>query len=166
MSLRIKHLNGDTSFLLIFSPVGAPHNPQGTFPGSYTILIDPWLAPSPSKVLSSRFAITHRVTPACVESLADLPDPDLVLVSQDKTDHCHEETLKQLPQDTAAKILGTPAAAKKIRSWRHFERDTVQSLERFDEKRPGYNIHRITIQSFSPSCSEGEVTVTLLSPKH
>ncbi|KAI9724258.1 MAG: hypothetical protein M1828_003682 [Chrysothrix sp. TS-e1954] len=166
MSLRIRHLNGDTSFLLVFSPVGAPHNPQGTFPGSFTILIDPWLAPSPSKVFSSRFALTHRVTPACVDSLADLPDPDLVLVSQDKPDHCHEETLKQLPRDTGARILGTAAAAKKMKGWRHFERDTVQALERFDEKSPDQSICRIPVPAFSPSGTDGEVTIALLAPKH
>ena len=163
MSLRIKHLNADSSFLLIFSPPWAPHNPQGTFPGSFTILIDPWLS-GPSKILHDKFALTNHVENACVESVAELPDPDLVLVSQDKPDHCHEETLHQLPPDTSATILGPPGAAKRIRSWDHFDPLAVQSLRRYEDKRDD-SIHRIPIPPFSPSGSPGEVTVSHLAPR-
>ena len=164
MSLRVKHLNADTSFLLIFSPACAPHNPQGTFPGSFTILIDPWLSGS-STVLHDRFAhTTHRVGSA-IESLAELPDPDLVIVSQDKPDHCHGETLRQLPSDTAARILGPPAAVKKIRSWKHFDPLAVQPLPRYDDHRQDATIYRIPLDPYSASGAAGEVSITRLAPK-
>jgi hypothetical protein len=40
MSLTIKSLNGDTSFLLTFDPPAAPLSSPGMFPGSFTILLD------------------------------------------------------------------------------------------------------------------------------
>lgn len=163
MSLRVKHINEDSTFLLIFSPLCAGSNPEGNFPGSYKILIDPWLS-GPSKVWSSRFAMTHHAVPSCVETLAELPVPDMVLVSQDKTDHCHKETLKQLDPDNDTLIIGTPAAAKMIKSWKHFDPDTVHSLKRYDTKRED-SLVRIKIPPFSPTGSEGEVTVALIANK-
>lgn len=164
MSLRVKNLNGDSSFLLIFSPswITQP-DPQGSLPGSFVCLVDPWLA-GDSKVWSSKFAVAKHVTESCVHSLAELPDPDLILISQDKTDHCHAETLMELPPDTGATIVATPAAAKKIRSWRHFDPLSVQPLKRFDEKRDN-TIFRISIPPLSISGTPGEVTVALLAPK-
>lgn len=161
MSLRIKHLNADTSFLLIFSPPWTPHNPQGTFPGSFTILIDPWLAGSCS-VYNAKIALTRHVVESCVDSIAELPDPDLVLISQDKSDHCHEETLTQLSPDTAATILGPAAAVKKIRSWNHFHPDAVQPLKNFNERKDD-TVFRMPIAPLSPSSTAGEVTVSLLT---
>lgn len=163
MSLKIKHLNADTSWLLIFSPPFAGHNVGGGFPGSFTVLIDPWLS-GPSKVFNSKFALTHHTVPSCVESLDDLPQPNLVIVSQDKTDHCHEKTLKQLYPDSDTLIVGTPAAAKKIKSWKHFDPNTVRSLKRFDSKRND-TLLRIPIPAFSPHGSPGEVTIALLANK-
>jgi hypothetical protein len=40
MSLTVKSLNGDTSFLLTFEPPAAPLSSPGLFPGSFTILLD------------------------------------------------------------------------------------------------------------------------------
>jgi hypothetical protein len=40
MSLTVKSLNGDTSFLLTFDPPAAPLSSPGLFPGSFTILLD------------------------------------------------------------------------------------------------------------------------------
>lgn len=161
MSLRIKHLNADSSFLLIFSPPYANYDPQGTYPGSYTILVDPWLS-GPTKIYSSRFALTRHTVPSCIDSLADLPDPDLVLVSQDKPDHCHKETLLQLPPSTSATILGASTAAKKIRSWKHFDPSKVHSLTRFDASHDE-TIRRIRIPSVSPGGAAGEVTIAHLA---
>lgn len=161
MSLRIKHLNADSSWLLIFSPPCAGPNPDGKFPGSFTILIDPWLS-GPSKFFSSRFALVNHKTPSCVASLRDLPTPDLVICSQDKSDHCHEETLRQLWPDADTLLVGTPAAAKKMRSFRHFDSSNVRSLKRFDPKQED-SLFRITIPPFSPNGSTGEVTIALLA---
>ena len=163
MSLRITHLNADSTFLLIFSPAFASNNDRGTFPGSFTILLDPWLTGS-SIIYNKHFAKSTHNIPASVESVNDLPPPDLVIVSQDKPDHCHAETLKQLDPEADATILGTPAAAKKIRGWNHFYPETVQALKRFDERKED-TLHRIRIPPLSPNGCAGEVTVALIAPK-
>lgn len=162
MSLRIKHLNADSSFLLVFSPAGAPNNTTVRYPGSFSILVDPWLS-GPSTVWHEKFAHTHHVIPACLDSLADLPEPDLVLVSQDKPDHCHRATLMQLPPNVSTLILAPPAAAAKIRSWHHFNPRRVQSLRSFDDRRD--TVVRIPIPSFSPSGADGELTVSLITSR-
>ena len=100
MSLTVTHLNADSTFLLVFRPAAAPTAgfppSPGYLPVAFSILLDPWLV-GHSTVISSRFSVTRHTIPACVSSLRDLPSPpDLVIVSQDKPDHCHEETLRQL----------------------------------------------------------------------
>ncbi|KAL9095509.1 MAG: hypothetical protein Q9165_002380 [Trypethelium subeluteriae] len=93
-----------------------------------------------------------------------IPQPDLVLISQDKPDHCHEETLRTLSPQSDTLILGTPAAAKKIRSWKHFDPEAVDSLRAYKENDDS-TIFRITIPPFSPSGSPGVVTIALLPAK-
>ncbi|KAJ9656967.1 hypothetical protein H2201_008329 [Coniosporium apollinis] len=165
MPLTVKSLNGDTTFLLTFSPPSAPATSPGLFPGSFTILIDPWLTGA-SSILHPKFQeAKHRKQP-CIASLAELPEPDLVIVSQNKPDHCHEETLRQLPANCASTILAAPAAAKKIRGWNHFDPEAVIALQKFDEKRES-RVFRLSVPSPSPSGSPGEVTIALLPPpKH
>lgn len=163
MSLQIKHINADSTFLLIFSPLCAGPNPEGEFPGSFTILIDPWLS-GPSKVWNSRFALTKHVVPSCVDHLDQLPTPDLVIISQDKTDHCHEDTLKQLDPEADTMIVGTPAATRLIKSWNHFNPSRIQSLKRYEAKRDD-TLFRIPIPAFSPTGLPGAVTISLLAGK-
>lgn len=166
MSLRVKHLNADSSFLLIFTPPlhAALTDRQGTFPGSFTILVDPWLAPAASTIFHKRFACTSRRVPACVDSLADLPEPDAILVSQDKPDHCHRETLCSLPPHTRATIYAVPAAAKKIRSWKHFDPAQVVALPRFDDHRDE-SVFRIPIPAYSLTGQPGEISIANMAPK-
>jgi len=133
MSLSIKSLNGDTAFLLTFTPPIAPIASPGLFPGSFTILVDPWLS-GPATIVGSFFSISEQKTKPCISTLKELElEPDLILISQDKPDHCHEETLRQLPIECQSTILAIPSAAKKIRSWRHFRQELVQTLPRFDK---------------------------------
>src|SRR3954453_6534112 len=110
MALTIKAINNDTSFLLTFAPPIAPAASSGRFPGAFTILIDPWIS-GPAKI-SPNLSVIERPSPACIISLEDLDEPDMILISQDKPDHCHEETLCQLSPHTGSTILATPAAAK------------------------------------------------------
>ncbi|KAL1639456.1 hypothetical protein SLS58_007888 [Diplodia intermedia] len=153
--LTVKALNADTSFLVTFSPSLAPRGVSASqLPGSFTILVDPWLQ-GPAQILSSKFSVSQHKTQSCVSSLAELPEPGMVLISQDKPDHCHEETLKQLPPNSGSIILAAPAAAKKIRRWNHFPRGSVHALEPFsatDDSR----IFRLEIPSFSSSGLPGE----------
>jgi Beta-lactamase superfamily domain len=165
MALTVKALNNDTSFLLTFAPPITPVNVEHPelFPGAFTILIDPWLT-GPAVLASPKLSTQEHTEPSCVESLQDLPEADLILISQDKPDHCHEETLCQLSPHTETTILGTPAAAKKIRAWGHFDFSCIQTVKKFKENDPS-TVYRIEIPSFSPNGTPGEVTICLLEPR-
>jgi len=161
--LRIKHINADSCFLLTFLPSSASPSASHTHPGAFTILIDPWLS-GPSKVFSSSFALTLHTVDACVASLRDLPVPDLILISQDKNDHCHKATLTELPGDIESRIVGTEKAVRKIRAWKHFRTERMQACPRF-EPRVKESVLRIPIPGSSPTDTPGEVTIALLAPK-
>jgi hypothetical protein len=164
MSLTIRSLNGDTSFLLIFSPPVAPLSSPGLFPGSFTILVDPWIV-GPSIILNSIFSYSEQKSRPCISSLKELDrEPDLILISQHKPDHCHEETLRQLPPDCESTILATPAAVKKIQSWNHFRPESVRALPKFAEGH-GSSIYRTVLPPPTPRGSCGEVTVSWLPAK-
>ena len=159
MSLSVKSLNGDTSFLLVFSPPVAPLSSPGLFPGSFTILLDPWLV-GPSIILNSIFSHSEQKAQPCISHLKKLDlEPDVVLISQHKPDHCHEETLRQLPPDCESTILAIPPAAKKIRSWKHFRPELVHALPKYVEG-DEQSIYRIVLPPPSPRGSCGEVTIT------
>ncbi|KAK7522684.1 uncharacterized protein IWZ02DRAFT_498947 [Phyllosticta citriasiana] len=163
--LVVKALNGDASFLLVFAPSIAPDTPSvSQFPGAFTVLIDPRLT-GPAKILASAFSVSHHQAEPCVSSLADLPEPDMVIVSQAKPDHCHKDTLTQLPPDTQSLIVAAPAAAAKIRKWKHFKPNNVHSLPVFSATDQSTTF-RIQLPSFSPLGSPGQVTVTLISSKN
>ncbi|KAF2685734.1 hypothetical protein K458DRAFT_16715 [Lentithecium fluviatile CBS 122367] len=164
MSLTCKSLNGDTAFLLTFNPPRAPVSSPSLFPGSFTILIDPWLVGA-ATILSSIFSISEQKTKPCISSLDKLDhEPDLVIISQDKPDHCHEETLRQLPRDCQSTILAIPSAAKKIRSWRHFRPELVQALPKYVEG-DSQSLYRLVLPPMSPRRSCGEVTVSWMPAK-
>ncbi|KAK8222113.1 hypothetical protein M8818_000283 [Zalaria obscura] len=164
MSLTVKRLNGDTTFLLTFNPQIAPSTTDSRFPGSYTILIDPWLS-GPSSVWTPRFQISHHTDPLAVKSLAKLDPPDLILISQDKPDHCHRETLCSLPRDSRIPILATAAAAKLIKSWTHFDPSLIASLRPYSTKKPS-SIHRIPLPAYSSASAPGELTIAYMPQKH
>lgn len=128
MALTIKHLNTDASFQITFTPTTPPSLPS---PPAFHILLDPWIT-GPSKILHSKISLTRHKHPACITSLTQLPPPDLVIISQSKSDHCNEATLRQLPRDGPTLILAEPAAARIIRSWRHFDPRKVRALRRYD----------------------------------
>ncbi|KAH8648961.1 hypothetical protein BGZ60DRAFT_203932 [Tricladium varicosporioides] len=164
MSLTVKHLNSDASFLLTLQPISPFPPTPGFSPKTFTILLDPWLT-GPSKIWHPKFSISRQKAPACVSSLAELPEPDLVIISQSKSDHCHQETLTQLPPHLGkAIILAEPAAAKIIRGWKYFDTDKVVTLPKWEDPRlrKAPTIHRIPIERLSPSGSAGEVTIAYL----
>lgn len=164
MSLTIKSLNGDTSFLLIFNPPVAPLSSPGLFPGSFTILVDPWIS-GPSIIGHSIFSISHQKSQPCISHLKELElEPDVILISQHKPDHCHEETLRQLPKDCESTVLATPAAVKRIQSWNHFRPDFVHALPKYTEG-DGRSIYRIILPPPTPRGTCGEVTISWLPAK-
>ncbi|KAG4028480.1 hypothetical protein MFRU_021g00700 [Monilinia fructicola] len=168
MSLTVKHLNNDASFSLTFEPISpfppSPGRPSNTF----TILLDPWLS-GPSKIFHSKFSISHLKTPACISSLQELPEPDLVVISQDKTDHCHEATLKQLsPSGRKTLILAEPGAARTIRKWKYFDASKVIPFKRWENPhlRPTDNLLRIPVPPVTENGTPGEVTIAFLPQKN
>jgi hypothetical protein len=97
--------------------------------------------------------------------LSELPEPDLVIISQSKSDHCHEETLKQLPASGGKTIiLAEPGAAKVIRRWKYFDPEKVVTLPKWQERKPS-TVHRITIPALASDGTAGEVTIACLFQK-
>lgn len=127
MLLAVQQLNADTTFLLtIFNPTDSDYN--------YSILIDPWLT-GPSPIFHSSFAVSRHTTESAIQSLTELSKPpDLIIVSQPKNDHCNRETLCTLPKTWKGDIVAVPAAAKKIRSWKHFTNGQVRTVPAYDYK--------------------------------
>lgn len=158
MAVHIQSINADSCFLLSFSPSGASLDET-----SFNILLDPWLS-GPSTILSERFAHTLHTARPCIDSLLDLPRIDLVLVSQDMPDHCHEPTLRQLPRNTTARVVAPPAPAKRIQSWKHFDASRIHTLRRYQPSVPE-SVARFPIFSTCPSGSDGEITISYLAPK-
>lgn len=168
MSLTIKHLNADASFLLSFQPI-LPQPPTAeNAPPPFTIVLDPWLD-GPSEQYHRKFSISSHVQPSCLSSLRELPEPDLVIISQDRTDHCHKETLKTLPaKGSKTVILAEPAAAKTIRSWKYFSQSHVKTLNAYTnpiKSSQNDNIYRIPVPAAVPNGAPGEVTVAFIRQK-
>ncbi|KAI1382324.1 hypothetical protein F4677DRAFT_401649 [Hypoxylon crocopeplum] len=168
MALTVKQLNSDASFLLSFEPI-IPDFAQGTVPPQpFTILLDPWIT-GPSKIFHSRISISTHVHPACISSLSELSaPPDVVIISQHKSDHCNEATLRQLPASrTNTLILAEPAAARLIRSWKYFDHDRVRTIERWEDPRVTgrQSVVRVPVPPVTPGGQGGEVTVAFIPQK-
>ncbi|KAF2166222.1 hypothetical protein M409DRAFT_66711 [Zasmidium cellare ATCC 36951] len=158
MSLTVRQLNADSTFLLTFTPPFAPPKHKYRFPGTFTILLDPWLNGA-SIVGHPKFATNKHSKPAAISSLAELDeDVDLIIISQDKSDHLHKESLCSLSRDSRVPIVATPKAAKEIRRWQHFKNDVLHVLEPFDAKKPD-TVMRIPVEPYSSASAEGEVTI-------
>ncbi|KAF8470638.1 hypothetical protein BDZ91DRAFT_718570 [Kalaharituber pfeilii] len=128
-SLILTHISADATFLLSYRPL--QHLSSATAP--FTILFDPWLVGS-SPVFHPSFSTqSHTITPSITHlSQLEYP-PDVVLISQDKTDHCHEETLRQLDtgaggRDENVRIWAVKGAVGRVRGW-----GIVKRAERVEE---------------------------------
>ena len=153
----------DASFLITFY---SPFHPSdsGTRPSEFNVLIDPWLAGN-SVIYHPIFAFAKHSVPACITHLSELPTPDVVIVSQDQTDHCHEPTLRQLdPRLPDTVILAAPPAAKKIRGWKYFDPAKVHAFEPYSEKRPKA-VMRFYVPAGPHDAGPGEATVCFIPEK-
>ncbi|MCP4438776.1 MAG: MBL fold metallo-hydrolase [Aureispira sp.] len=92
--LKIRRLNMDSSWQLSW--------------GNTTVLIDPWLLGSEVDGFSW-FNEQWHTTPSM--AVSRLGRYDAVLISQPFSDHCHQQTLKELKE---VPILGTPKAHKRL----------------------------------------------------
>ncbi|KIW62612.1 hypothetical protein PV04_10771 [Phialophora macrospora] len=161
MSVTVKHLNADTSFLLTFPPADNGASNEGTF----FVLIDPWLN-GPSIVTAPWFAKTEHTVPSAVQHLSELPEPDVVIVSQSKPDHCHKATLVQLPRDGKTIIAAEPGAAKAIKSWNHFDAAKVRGLLKYDAKVKLGRSLRLSIPALSAHGFPGELNISFVPARH
>ncbi|KAI1330046.1 hypothetical protein F5Y16DRAFT_363770 [Xylariaceae sp. FL0255] len=168
MALTVKQLNSDTSFLLSFEPIIPEAAVPSVTPRPFTILLDPWLT-GPSTNYHPKLSTTTQKHQACITSLSELTDPpNIVIVSQPKSDHCHEATLRQLPPSgTDTLIVATSAAARLIRSWDYFDPSMVISIQRWEDPRPTgkKSIIRVSIPSLYHGGREGEVTIAFIPQK-
>lgn len=167
MSLTVKHLNSDASFLLTFQPLHAFPPSPGQLANTFTILLDPWITGT-SEVWHPKFSTARHKQPPCIDSLKKLPEPDLVVISQHKTDHCHQQTLTQLPPCCGkTRILAEPGAAKVINSWKYFDESKLAALPKWEHSkiRPNPTVYRISVPALTPNGSPGEVTVAFVPQK-
>jgi hypothetical protein len=165
MSLAVKHLNADSSFLLIFSPETQPSaSDLRSVNGAYSILIDPWLT-GKSIVAKPWFACSTHVVAPCIQHLSEIDEPDVVLVSQNKPDHCHGETLRQLKPEGKTIVVAEPGAAKAIKKWKHFDPHRVIGLPKYNPKEK-FSSLRLSLPPLSPSGHPGEVIISFIPAKH
>ena len=165
MSVTVKHLNADSTFLLTFSPEDHPTpSDLKASHGAFTVLFDPWIV-GDSIVGQPWFAITKHVVPPCIQHLSELEEPDIVVVSQNKPDHCHENTLRQLRPEGKTHIVAEPGAAKAISKYRHFDPDRVHALRKYNPQER-FSMYRHIIPPLSPQGLPGEVTITFVPAKN
>lgn len=167
MSVTIRHLNADSSFLLIFSPRVSP-SPFDLLSrnGAFSVLIDPWVTIGPSVVNAKWFAVTHRILPSAINDLSEIEEPDVVLVSQNKPDHCHKETLLQMRPEGKTLIAAEPGAAKAIKSWNHFDPHRVHALSRYDSRKRFGNTFRMPVPALSAEGQPGEVNIAFIPARN
>lgn len=166
MSVTVRHLNGDSTFLLIFSPEPKPlPSDLLSANGAFSLLIDPWLS-GPSVVTAPWFAKTTLRTPSAISHLSEIEEPDVVVVSQNKPDHCHKQTLLQLRPEGKTIIAAEPGAAKAIKSWHHFDPNRVVGLSKFDAKAKFGRSLRLRIPPLSANGFPGEVCVSFIPAKN
>ncbi|MCJ1281787.1 hypothetical protein MMC26_001110 [Xylographa opegraphella] len=166
MSLSVRHLNGDSTFLLTFSPKEDARNstPYAISANRFSILLDPWLS-GDSTIYHRKFALARHTVPSAIDHLSEIPPPNVVLISQEKSDHCHEETLRQLePSLRHTTILAQPAAAKKIRGWKYFNPSKVLALPVYSDRRPD-SVLRFCLPCQIPGGIPGEVTVAFINAR-
>ena len=166
MSVTVRHLNADSTFLLIFSHEEKPsaHHLRSAN-GAFSVLIDPWLVGS-SIINASWFARSNRVVPSAIRHLSEIEEPDVVLISQNKPDHCHKETLLQLRPEAKSLIAAEPGAAKAIKSWNHFDPHRVRALVKYDARERFGNTLRLRIPPLGPDGLSGELNIAFIPARN
>ncbi|EWC48949.1 hypothetical protein DRE_00254 [Drechslerella stenobrocha 248] len=138
MPISLRHLTADSTWLITLT---SPQSPPSHKP--YIILVDPWIE-GPSPVWHPKFALNHHTVPSSVSNLSELSSPpDLLLISQTKTDHCNELTCRQLPK-AGIQVYAVPGADSIIRGWKHFDPANVHRLRPFTSRKTG-RVSRIPI---------------------
>ncbi|KAK6500253.1 hypothetical protein TWF481_010600 [Arthrobotrys musiformis] len=148
MPITLRHITADSTWLITLT---SPHNPPSHAP--FNILVDPWIV-GPSEVWHPKFAQNHHTTPSSIPSLTELdPQPDILLISQTKSDHCNEATCRQLSKDGSLQIYTVPGADGIVKSWKHFNPENVHRLRPFTSRKSG-RVSRIPIYKTSSNPSK------------
>ena len=156
-------IRADSTFLLRFG-ASEVDNGLSSKAGTFSILVDPWLS-GDSTIFHRKFAVAKLKVPSSIKHLSEIPAPDVVVISQDKTDHCHEATLKQLdPELPNTIIFAHPAAAKRIRGWKYFRASKVVGFPAYNDQRPD-TVIRFKIPAASPEGQPGEATIVFIPTK-
>ncbi|KAK6337438.1 hypothetical protein TWF730_002837 [Orbilia blumenaviensis] len=151
MPITLRHITADSTWLITLT---SPHNPPSHAP--FNILVDPWLV-GPSEVWHPKFAQNHHTTPSSIPSLADLdPQPDVLLISQTKSDHCNEATCRQLDsKDAKLQVYAVPGADGIVKGWKHFDPVNVHRLRPYTSRKSG-RVSRIPIYRTQVSDGSGD----------
>ena len=158
----MRHLNADSSFLLTFSPFQSPSPTDLTSAnGAYTVLIDPFLTGS-SIVLAPWFAKTVLNEKPSISHMSEIEEPDVIIVSQNKPDHCHKETLLQLHRGCKTIFACEPGAAKTMKSWNHFDPHRIHGLDKYNPEAIFGNSLRLTIPPLSSEGHPGELVISFI----
>ncbi|KAI0432801.1 hypothetical protein F5Y09DRAFT_127546 [Xylaria sp. FL1042] len=133
----LTHLNADTTWILHLPYPEGVARPAGR--SRFNVLLDPWLQ-GPQSDGGKWFSIQWHVVAPSVQTIEELNELlgelekdvaadetaaeiesyiDVVAISHEFTDHCHEATLRELPKNTP--VFAPDKAAKLIRSWKHFD---------------------------------------------
>jgi hypothetical protein len=164
MCLTVKSLNGDTAFLLTFTPSLNRDSSTSYTIHPFTVLVDPWLA-GPAEVFNRKFATVIQTTTPCISSLCELEQiPSAIIISQDQPDHCNKRTLCQLPSGTCIPIFAAPGASKKIEKWKHFAPSSVIEMRKYNPLDPR-TIYRLAIPPSTPEGTAGELTIAFITEK-
>ncbi len=156
MSVKVTHLNADSTFLLTFDT-----RPFSTVKEDFSILIDPWLS---GDLILNPFATTRHKIPASISHLSEILEPDLIIISQPHPDHCHKDTLRQLRPESKTVIAAEPKAAKAIRKWDHFNPAKITELSTYDPRKKR-TVSRFYTATSSVGDEPGEVTVAYIPRK-
>ena len=160
MSVVVTHLNADSTFLLTFYVGPCPGTDSSK--ADFCILIDPWLS---GDLVLNPFATTAHKIPASISHLSELPEPDLLIISQPYQDHCHKETLVQVAPASKSIVAAVPKAAALIRKWDHFNPVKVSEMPVYDPKRKTSVSRFFTAPLLSPGGEPGEVTLAYVPRK-
>ncbi|KAF6802284.1 hypothetical protein CSOJ01_11700 [Colletotrichum sojae] len=133
------HLNADTTWLIQLPYPSSAPAPTGR--KRFNILLDPWLQ-GPQSDVAAWFSTQWHLVEPILKTMDELNSLlagleagstdsvetetsyiDVVAISHEFTDHCHQATLEELPKPTP--VFATDMAAELIRSWNHFDSVTT-----------------------------------------
>jgi hypothetical protein len=129
MSLTLRHLNADTSWLIIFD--------------EFKILLDPWLFGSQTDFFRYFSTQEHSVPPSIQNIDRDLDmQINAIIISHEFSDHCHEQTLRSF--SATIPVFATNNASKRIRRWNYFQH--VFDIPLLDDRPENFTLSMLSRQ--------------------